>query len=184
MRDIFELDEAQGLTAEMIRGKFEALGYPVRECQNYSVCPSLGKHTHHGKGQMDFIVPDEWVDADNIWPAQNLSASLKLAASMAGLSIQALLRQINPRMRKGWPSNASIAAHGLPDGNWLMKDDEGVLRSGYFFDHSGDVKSFAYDTEGGGEWMFSTTAAECSFWPCDEAGNKVRWPTDDHGAML
>ena len=26
--------------------------------------------------------------------------------------------------------------------------------------------------------------AECSFWPCDEHGNKVRWPTDADGKML
>ena len=26
--------------------------------------------------------------------------------------------------------------------------------------------------------------AECSFWPCDKHGNKVRWPTDAEGKML
>ena len=26
--------------------------------------------------------------------------------------------------------------------------------------------------------------AECSFWPCDKHGNKVRWPTDADGKML
>jgi hypothetical protein len=113
-----------------------------------------------------------------------LPGAVCVLAQSKHVSPQIMLRQINPRMRKGWPSNTSIVAHGLPDGNWLMRDDEGVLRSGYFFDHSGDVKSFAYDTEGGGEWMFSEAAAECSFWPCDDFGNKVRWPTDEHGAML
>jgi len=171
MTSILELEEAQGMTAEMIRGQMKALGHPLRACQNYPVCPSLGSHTHHGKGGSDFIVPDTWNDSDNQWPTHNLRASLQLAATMAGLSIQELLRRINPRMRSGRPSIAALQAVEY----WLVRDVE-----------TGEVE--LHNSTCFSKYLRSVLGSadfpQWEYWPCDARGNKVPWPTDEHGTML
>ena len=83
----------------------------------------------------------------------------------AGLTRQEALRQINPRMRKGRPSQAAITAHG---GTWMAAPPMG--RNGIVFVNL--------------RVLLDPSWAEWFFWPCTECGNKVRWPTDDKGAML
>lgn len=71
-------------------------------------------------------------------------------------------------MRKGWPSPAAMESHR----DWLAKpfDDDAfcvVWTSAEIIikqERAGDV--------------------DVGFWPCDEHGNKVRWPTDAEGNML
>jgi hypothetical protein len=54
----------------------------------------------------------------------------QIAADFDKPNEQALLREINPRMRKGMPSAAAIAAHEVSGGNWLAQSAQkgGVLR--------------------------------------------------------
>ena len=112
--------------------------------------------------------------------------SFRVLADDFGLSVQALLREINPRMRKGMPSKAARDAHPL--GLWLALPE---------FDCIGAVVSIVVslppDDEDFCVWhpegfAFSDTKPkrpeQWAFWPCDEHGNKVRWPTDSQGNML
>ena len=91
---------------------------------------------------------------------------LRLAAEHR-LSTQALLREINPRMRDGWPSETALDAH---DG-WVIWVET--------------VGAFAiWDSATVRERKERAPDAKVRCWPCDANGNKVRWPTDEYGNML
>ena len=145
--NITELDEWQGLTVAMLHSWLLSHGWRLAACEQ-----GCGK---------------ELVSPYN--RRCNVSRSLEdFAWSWAlietRMTAQALLREINPRMRKGVPSKAAQAAHA---GHWIVSDSEtGCL--GIQQTHMlgwGDCSLFAY-------------------WPCDEHGNKVRWPVDAKGSML
>lgn len=156
-----ELDESQGLTADMVREWLSA--------QNRSQ-----------------LIGDVWTWRDGQLRDANLhhSLSFSLAAlcAIGNKRPQQLLREINPRMRKGMPSKAALAAHD----HWLVRDTEtGELElhrveNGYLYSmsvyHGGVRTPDAKALPDFGSWM--------EFWPCDECGNKVRWPTDAQGNML
>ena len=129
---------------------------------------------------MDFSVAEDW---SGHWQRVNvLSVALWYSAATQGKTMQSLLREINPRMRKGMPSQAALAAHN----HWLVRDTE----TGEISLHraeGGNLYSVIHYRNGTknpdsealpdfGTWM--------EFWPCDEHGNKVRWPTDAQGNML
>ncbi len=185
--DIMQLDEAQGLTAEMVRKHIARLGYSMRKCPEFPVCKSIGRHTHHGAGEIyDFTIPDEW--AGNSRAVKMLECALGLLSALSGYSLQTYLREMNPRMRP-WPSEAAIEAHEKHGGRWLASEPtgrkEGVLVHGGEFGW-GDED---YDAET--ERLFLTgddarDEEECEgwlFWPIDKHGNKTRWPERD-GVML
>ena len=89
-----------------------------------------------------------------------------LAAIYTDGNVQALLEKINPRMRKGMPSQAALRAHR---GLWLRslgKENVATVLSRQL------------------EEFPSPRDAESFFWPCDENYNKTRWPTDANGVML
>lgn len=93
-------------------------------------------------------------------------------AELEKRNLQSILREINPRMRKGCPSNAAIQAH---DGPWL--ELRGVSRMP-------GVTEFGLDPDQSQrEWM-EDYCKDALFWPCDRHGNKVPWPTDATGEML
>lgn len=153
---IEELDEFQGLTAEMVR---------------------------------------EWLHNldPSIKPSASMADDIAAVSELCGETPQALLREINPRMRKGLPSKAARIAHPL--GLWLAMPDFDTVGAQVSI-----VVSFPLDDaylpsadDGFGMWHpegFSfpnqkpKKAHLWSFWPCDEHGNKVRWPTDAEGKML
>lgn len=113
-------------------------------------------------------------------------------AKCRGITLQALLREINPRMRQGMPSHAAIKAHdenmmkeGNDSGRWIAvrKCDKNAEVTVVRFVFGLSCVKVWFDTAKGtsdirheeGQWLF---------WPCDHKGNKVRWPTDDNGNML
>ena len=142
---IDELDEFQGVTPQLVTGWLLANGW------------TQTKPPWWERGKDAFIFDSETFDQLWFW----IHA---LAAIYTNGNVQALLREINPRMRKGMPSKAAQAAHA---GHWIVSDSEtGCL--GIQQTHMlgwGDCSLFAY-------------------WPCDEHGNKVRWPVDAKGSML
>jgi len=104
-------------------------------------------------------------------------------AAVHGGNVQDLLRQINPRLRTGRPSEAARAARCGP---WIghMGGKFPLVVIGYWSD---DGSSFAAGLMSWDAHKVAEAAlAEypCAFWPCDEHGNKVRWPTDAKGEML
>ena len=141
---INELDEWQGLTAELVQQWAEAHGYQYR---------------------ISGLVKGGYVSFANPLRPDAIVWLVPLLADRAKLSLQALLREINPRMRKGVPSQEAITAHG---GTWMAVPPLG--RNGIVFVNL--------------RVLLDPSWAEWSFWPCDANGNKVRWPTDAEGNML
>lgn len=166
--DVLRFDEAQGLTAEMVRAWAESKGW------RYS---PAGLRAPNG-GFAVFSDPSKphaypWI--------------VERIAIREGRSLQSVLRDINPRLRLGLPSRTARLAHGLACGLWLAQPD---------FDSIGAVVcivvSLQDDEDTFSVWHprgfeFSDgkplTPSKWRFWPCDEHGNKVLWPERD-GVML
>ena len=158
--NILELDEAQGLTVEMLHSWLLSHGWRLAACEQGCgkelVSPS-NRRCNVRRSLEDF--PWSW------------------ALIETRMSAQALLREINPRMRKGWPSESACAVAD----RWIAQNTRTKVII---------VGSIHYPT-GGMELVASLTvrlpqqqSGEWSFWPCDASGNKVRWPTDAKGNML
>ena len=171
-----DFDEAQGLTAEMVRAAYERLGYPLRDCSKFTVCAFLGNHTHHGKGDIDFAVPDSWDQDDNIRPRRMLDCGLQLAASIGDFSLQGLLRDINPRWRDR-PSVAAFQAHGGWKAWWIVQHRNGCLEIVKLAEYNGAVWPTHDDGQVASSWNFQ------GCWPCHENGDRSRWP-EREGMML
>ena len=144
--NLTELDEWQGVTPAMVREWLRNRGWSL-----------------HGeiweRGRHNFA--DHLIDGNS----DDVAFVIHCEEIAAGLTRQEALRQINPRMRKGRPSQAAITAHG---GTWMAAPPMG--RNGIVFVNL--------------RVLLDPSWAEWSFWPCDANGNKVRWPTDAEGNML
>lgn len=145
--NITELDEWQGLTAESISKWLVTNGWQQT------------KSNWWDKGDDGFLFDPNVFDQQLFW-------LYALAAACGYSDPQALLREINPRMRKGVPSKAALRAHR---GLWLRSIGTETIAT---------VLSRLIDE------FPSPRDNESYFWPCDANGNKVRWPTDEEGNML
>jgi len=161
--DIMELDEFEGLTADMVRAWLRVKGWELA---------GTGEHQYWRCGSGG--VAEALLLTD-------LPLCIGYIANGHGLSPQSLLREINPRMRRGRPSQAERDAH---EGPWLASlPGSHVLLVGTFSDDGetffpGLAAPMRNTCEGAQDWMDAW-----SFWPCDQHGNKVRWPERD-GVML
>lgn len=159
MIKIEELDESEDLTVDMVRAWLRENGFTLTGDQ-------------YGEGPV-------WVSGNGkrIYDSRILTADgLKWLALVSEVSPQSLLREINPRMRAGWPSEEEIRAHDQRGGLWLCLDaDESAMVVGRFvsatrFRHTEwlrkpGVVGYGVDKECG---------ARLQFWPCDQHGNKTR----------
>ena len=165
--NLMDLDEAQGLTPQMVREWLLANQWEPRG--------SSAAHLYYQCGSGE--ISEALLHEDLGWVVDLLAQSYER-------SVQSILREINPRMRKGVPSEAAREAH--PGGLWLATPDFACIGA-----HVPVVVTF--DGDGFGVWhpegfalpdSKPKTAALWHFWPCDANGNKVRWPTDAEGNML
>ena len=163
---IDELDEWQGLTPDMVREWLRKRGWSLR-----------GPHRCWEKGRHNFA--DSLIAGNG----EDLAFVIHCEEIAAGLTRQEALRQINPRMRKGMPSEAARLAHGETK-DWLCMGY--VLQAVRFCWSVNDHVQMVAGTD-----VFSTERSDdaamiehCTFWPCDRHGNKVPWPTDAKGEML
>lgn len=154
---IDELDEFQGITPQLVTGWLLANGWTETKPRWWE------------RGEDAFIFDSEtfewfWTHA--------------LAAIYTNGNVQALLREINPRMRP-WPSRQARSAH---DGLWMVvvSDDE----TGAIGRFRNDVPWFSFNEDANGDGnILSEEDSFALYWPCDAKGNKVRWPEKD-GVML
>lgn len=153
---IEELDEWQGLTREMVDHYLNRNGWCNMPDPDQRLLKPQYAHVSFKMG---------------------LGAAIERIAAIVGSTPQALLREINPRMRKGWPSESACAVAD----RWIAQNTRTKVII---------VGSIHYPT-GGMELVASLTvrlpqqqSGEWSFWPCDASGNKVRWPVDAEGNML
>ena len=161
---IHELEEYQGLEAQMVRDWLTSKGC-YRQDGPWRHPTEKYRYTDGEYGGL------LWEDT-----LFKLSVDFELA------SVQALLREINPRMHKGMPSEAARKACA----SWLVRDvetgevelhrTEGTSLYSASDYKSGTLKTEAVPLRDFGDWM--------EFWPCDANGNKLRWPIDANGAML
>lgn len=131
---IEDLDEFEGLTADMVRDWLRAKG-----------CIFDGT----------WALPDR--PTPYYWDGQLLCSGTlgHIAHDFGYPSLQSLLREINPRMRPGWPTDEELGRHEF----WIVRtlSDDGIRVLGSYL---------AF------EWKRAGIKAEC--WPCDAHGNKVR----------
>lgn len=158
---IKELDEFQGLTPQTVREWLLSQGW------------AQTKPGWFAKGEDGFLYDPQTFDRVYFW--------LYALAAVHDLTIQGMLREINPRMRKGMPSDAAINAHA--DRHWVAKSSQrgGVTR----------IIEIAMGRVVMVQTLSETQRIDLNhlpdgwhYWPCDEHGNKVRWPTDENGDML
>ena len=163
--DISKLDEYQGLEAQMVRDWMTRKG-----------CSVLNGYWRHPTEK--YTYPDGkyggllWANTLNL-----------LSADFGFGSVQALLREINPRMRKGMPSDAALAEHD----EWIVCTPFGatfIAEISYGGSDDGfSIMMPPINDHCDAEFIAEKHWPECLFWPCDEHGNKVRWPEKD-GVML
>jgi hypothetical protein len=170
---IDELDEFQGITSEMIQAWLLATGWKQVEQMAYQLdAPPVRTGWLFRRGD------------ETVGTGADISYVLAKLSRLSCKTPQALLREINPRMRKGMPSAAAIAAHEVSGGNWLAQSAQkgGVLRvlNWSISDHRAKLNTL--DTTQ--KIPRDMVPDSWCFWPCDEHGNKVRWPTDADGKML
>lgn len=171
---IDELDECQGLTADMVREWLTAQKATFRD-----------GHWTHPNGKY------RYKDGEYGGLLWSLTLS-QIAADFDKPNEQALLREINPRMRgPGYPSDAAARAHG--DGGWWVfqhqqgaDDPRSVTKPGELHMAQMCLSSAFNDVRFYWErgLMGEPCDEACMWWPCDANGNKVRWPTDSEGKML
>jgi len=155
--DVTELDEGQGLTGEMVDSWLAGHGWKLKRAEPQGSYQPPGKF---------------WTKAEiQIWQASALKRFPDFAAAES-MSVQALLREINPRMRKGAPSKA--ARDAMRPCYWLAAWIAGGRYSANLWD-SDLMDHFAESPHDIAGWFF---------WPCDRYSNKIRWPTDAAGNML
>jgi hypothetical protein len=150
---ISELDEFEGLTAEMVRTWLLAKG-----------CTQEPGHWRHPDGQLRYKDGDY---GGLLW-----SQSIYQIAVDFGLSVQSLLREMNPRMRNGLPSEAAREEHG---GRWIASRREEYTHTTIVRFLRGLTVKLQYEDH---RTTYDPTheIEKWSFWPCDANGNKVPWP--------
>ena len=158
---IDELDEWQGLTREMVDHYLNRNGWCNMPDPDQRLLKPQYAHVSFKMG---------------------LGAAIERIAAIVGSTPQALLREINPRMRKGWPSGNALAMHD----RWIVRKPDGAVivcrwRPPYMVNAAGGADSARMISV---NFALREQCEQWEFWPCDEHGNKVRWPTDAEGKML
>ena len=160
---IDELDEFQGVTPQLVTAWLLTNGWTQTKPRWWE------------RGEDGFLFDSETFDQQWFW-------THALAAIYTAGNVQGLLREINPRMHKGMPSEAARDAHGGP---WVghMGGEFPLVAIGFWNDDG----SFNAGLMSWDEHKVEAAALlkhPCAFWPCDANGNKVLWPTDANGALL
>lgn len=174
-----DYEESQGLTADMVRSWLTANGWTQDETRNgvtWWICP-----TNHATGAW---IPDR---LDEFSPA--------CVAVRHSMTLQALLRAMNPRLRPGLPSEAAWAAHGGEDGWWIgVWSPKNPPTSSFEYlpgrpivtkiTRCGEHWNWGLPGLGWCQWPGKRGGDDWAFWPVDAHGSKVPWPTDASGTLL
>jgi len=144
-----DLDEFEGLTADMVREWLRAKGWeraPEEDVRKQE-CWRLNGGAN-----------------GSLWITERfLGTAVEQISRWSGLPIQSLLREINPRMRPGWPTEEELERHPL----WLVSVTGSVSLA-----DEGTLHIRSAEKMRGLARLSAGTAVAC--WPCDAHGNKVR----------
>lgn len=164
------LDEYQGMTDDLMKTWLASAGW-IRQETDTKV--RLGHWTH----------PD--YPKKHIWEHSLIGYwSLDMLMRVYKVSIQELLRMINPRWIKGFPSQEALAEHDT----WLVKTEWGaecVADISYGGSDDGYMVMIPPCSQSSEcEFIPEKYWPNCMFWPCDGNASRVRWPTNAKGEML
>ena len=142
---IEELDEFDGVTADMVRAWLRANGWELA---------GTGAHQYWRCGSGE--VAEALLLTDLSW-------CIGYIANGHGLSPQSLLREINPRMRAGWPTDEELERHAF----WLVGQPS--IRVALRVASAEYVRTWRdrLDPE-------FRNIGQPVCWPCDQHGNKTR----------
>lgn len=170
---IEELDEYQGITSEMLGEWLDTHGWDKKPHFAFQLAAPTKLMGYS-------YLKDEYL----VGTGMEIASVLETVAACEKRGIQALLREINPRMRKGMPSDAALAEHD----EWIVCTPFGatfIAEISYGGSDDGfSIMMPPINDHCDAEFIAEKHWPECLFWPCDEHGNKVRWPTDANGNML
>ena len=150
MIKIEDLDEFEGLTADMVRAWLRAKGWTVKRADRFREWWEKG-----AEGEEDgFWLPAEF-GVEWFW--------IHALAAVHGLTVQSLLREINPRMRAGWPTDEELERHAF----WLVGQPS--IRVALRVASAEYVRTWRdrLDPE-------FRNIGQPVCWPCDQHGNKTR----------
>jgi len=119
MINLFALEEMNGLTPALVKEWALSVGYV--QCGVFSGCERFTRSKQDRSEDLGLSDSQIFV-AD----AQSLQSSLLVIANREGMTLQQVLRAINPRWRRRTPDAADVAwqlaQHG---GNWLRRTSAG-----------------------------------------------------------
>ena len=147
-----ELEEFQGFSVGALQVWLVEGGWRDITTPRHS---ELGRLSFSKEARCDLSVPSLGSVADT----STSSGWLYLVADAVKLTVQELLRQVNPRLRSGWPSEDDLKTYD----RWLVR----------FPAIDGMMIVWEADTMRGRKQKAPNGTVEC--WPVDGAGNKVRW---------
>lgn len=168
---ITDLEEFREITPQDVREYLERKGFQ-RNGSIWLHAPSVTRFTDAMIEDLGFIV--------------------RMISNIEGRSVQAVLREMNPRMRRGCPSVEARIAHS---GRWLAQKD-GEQRAyviTFDTDRQTDPGFEVYCDPYRDEWNpgcsyhvtdFRNALAAWSFWPVDASNSKLPWPRDAEGKEL
>ena len=119
-----------------------------------------GPHRRWERGGHNFA--DSLIDGNS----DDLAFVIHCEEIAAGLTRQEALREINPRMHE--ITDGAFRSHSFNGGWWIVEDAN----------REPTVRRLIL------KWCSDAGQQRAKGWPCDERGNKVRWPTDAEGKML
>ena len=162
MINFFELQEVRTLTPAMVHAWLLRAGY--REVGTFS------GHRRYSRNRNDRSEEAGLKDHQIfVGEGSSLQSGLLVLAQREGITLQALLRAINPLFRPGRPSIQARAAHRHAYGGfWLCRvrlAEDGLYSQALVVPLNADLPD--------GE---EQSGAE--YWPVDQNGYRVDWPVD------
>lgn len=151
---ILDLEEAQGLTTEQVRIRLE-------QDPKWSHCGGTRYFI-----TMRFERP--WIMKMITIDLKYLDRALHVMALCGGKSPQELLRELNPRMRTGWPSDEDLDRSCF----WLVQVGMNPSVMCRFQHLSGGVFVRAECSD----VVVADRQTPIRCWPCNPDGDKLTWP--------
>lgn len=167
--NVSELEEFQGLSPEMVHAYLRRSGWRFAEHD-----PGSFEY----RNARDLSVFLGWISG--------VARCVTDIAQAEDRSIQAVLRDVNPRLRPRLPSEEARDAHERHTGRWVAvrRDEHMEYRHTTIIRFLRGMTAVKLQFEDHRPTFDPTDEiAKWSFWPCDGNGARVRWPERD-GVML
>lgn len=159
--NLTDLEEAADLQPQDVREYLERKWWIIRDESGGTTCiaPNGDKWWRNGTFE------------------QHIATWIQKASDVERRSVQALMREISPRARKGLPSASARRARR----HWIAIC---ATMDRVLFGYWEEDPLLGPMLMAGNTIIAGDSIESWSFWPCDEHGNKVPWPRDAEGKEL